>query len=959
MKQLHLGNIANVAYGYSQILHQRGVDADVVCYDLDHPFSQPEWYDGDLSNDDLLNTSLQGRDVQPTAPSPPSWYRRIRILDLANSEPPNSEFSRLSSDWLDAFMRYSRRYGSSYTVRSEDVKPYQIIAETLAHHVMRHYDVVFGYAYAAAPPLLYSRIPYIPVEIGTLREIPFEDNAQGRLLAMAYRTAPHVVVTNPDVIRSIERLGVENYTFVPHPVDEDVWTPSKAENDLELHRHLGADYVLLAPARQDWRLKRNDKYLRAFSELIRAGYNAKLLIPGWGTQVEESKALIKSLGIQDHIFWLGMLPEKALSRLYANVDLVLDQFSDCGTFGLITPKALSCQCPVLLNYNPVVHEWVYTEHPPVISVYTEKEIYDALCHYLSHPKERTDMGIRGRNWILQHHSKSIIADRLQEIAEKVCTPSYASTTGFASLKQKRLELPYESAMAEDYDSLYHDDTPTSLADAQMIGMLRQALDTDNVTCPNILDLGCGPGSLTALLCAIPDAEVIGTDLSPQMINKARRNHPKAQFFVDDAEAMRFEDQTFDVVFCSGVLHHLPSLGRVLNEIHRVLKPGGFLIAREPNSDHFAARYPQLSFAHLCLSHYLNRNLYHPRFAETPAPEYHRDFIPESFTSEVAKVFHVSDLQFGMRVAYFYTMFKNQEKKAELESLEATLPHIPGLHMFLLAYKYPYAGMTGAVQKTLLALQNHPEISPEHYLTLYDLAWSMFFEEITETLDDPRNWRKATFREILTGTPHMKKVLIATDDPDRENKYRKICGFGSGSRWRRWWRKIKRMREVIPEFRTLASLGEKDMHAYDAAMFFITRNSTIEQFRRWMECVREYGVIRAALHQNATISWQDKSELQWLSSLNVTQTDGGFFDRFDKVLTMIRSYFTNHDFCESFLVALQAAVENASVNIGKEFEDLQKKVRNEWPTTGADAGFLTNLLNVYSIFINFFGNGTHG
>ena len=48
VKQLHLANIANVAYGYAKILREAGAAADVLCYDLTHILSLPEWADGDF-----------------------------------------------------------------------------------------------------------------------------------------------------------------------------------------------------------------------------------------------------------------------------------------------------------------------------------------------------------------------------------------------------------------------------------------------------------------------------------------------------------------------------------------------------------------------------------------------------------------------------------------------------------------------------------------------------------------------------------------------------------------------------------------------------------------------------------------------------------------------------------------------------------------------------------------------
>ena len=48
VKQLHLANIANVAYGYAKMLREVGAAADVLCYDPTHILSLPMWVDGDF-----------------------------------------------------------------------------------------------------------------------------------------------------------------------------------------------------------------------------------------------------------------------------------------------------------------------------------------------------------------------------------------------------------------------------------------------------------------------------------------------------------------------------------------------------------------------------------------------------------------------------------------------------------------------------------------------------------------------------------------------------------------------------------------------------------------------------------------------------------------------------------------------------------------------------------------------
>ena len=98
-----------------------------------------------------------------------------------------------------------------------------------------------------------------------------------------------------------------------------------------------------------------------------------------------------------------------------------------------------------------------------------------------------------------------------------------------------------------------------------------------------LDLGCGPGTMTADMLRISD-EVWGVDSSERMIEIAtgaitdETLHNKLHFEVGSAEKLRFPDESFDLVFCVGVLRYLTSWENGLKEIYRVLKPNGVLVA---------------------------------------------------------------------------------------------------------------------------------------------------------------------------------------------------------------------------------------------------------------------------------------------------------------------------------------------------------------------------------------------
>jgi SAM-dependent methyltransferase len=89
----------------------------------------------------------------------------------------------------------------------------------------------------------------------------------------------------------------------------------------------------------------------------------------------------------------------------------------------------------------------------------------------------------------------------------------------------------------------------------------------------LLDVACGPGFVSGS-AALRGAEVVGLDFSPAMIGQARRAHPSIQFREGDAEALPFEDATFDAVIMNFGLLHLARPDSAITEARRVLRPGG-------------------------------------------------------------------------------------------------------------------------------------------------------------------------------------------------------------------------------------------------------------------------------------------------------------------------------------------------------------------------------------------------
>jgi arsenite methyltransferase len=104
-----------------------------------------------------------------------------------------------------------------------------------------------------------------------------------------------------------------------------------------------------------------------------------------------------------------------------------------------------------------------------------------------------------------------------------------------------------------------------------------------ITGERVVDVGCGAGidSLIAAKKVGPEGRVIGVDMTPAMLEKARQaanetGLANVEFREGYAEALPVEEGWADVVISNGVLNLMPEKAAVLEEVSRVLKPGGRL-----------------------------------------------------------------------------------------------------------------------------------------------------------------------------------------------------------------------------------------------------------------------------------------------------------------------------------------------------------------------------------------------
>jgi SAM-dependent methyltransferase len=136
-----------------------------------------------------------------------------------------------------------------------------------------------------------------------------------------------------------------------------------------------------------------------------------------------------------------------------------------------------------------------------------------------------------------------------------------------------LQTSYDR-VADDYARRIYDELKDKPFDRELLDRLAARLKGAGVVC----DMGCGPGQIARYLHD-RGVRVIGVDLSPGMLEQARRLNPDLDFQQGDMRALDIEDAAWAGIAAFYSIIHIPreEVAAVLRELKRVLKPGGWLL----------------------------------------------------------------------------------------------------------------------------------------------------------------------------------------------------------------------------------------------------------------------------------------------------------------------------------------------------------------------------------------------
>jgi glycosyltransferase involved in cell wall biosynthesis len=451
---LHIGNIANAAYLNARMLNEAGIDCDVLCYSYYHIMGCPEWESAVFDADGINPERPLWSRIGPRGFQRPRWFAQGSLAtcvdyliarrtgagrvdelwrqlereqegpdrkeeypaSLGNSNCLSAEVASRIDDLVAAFrIDFPLRPDRITFAELQDSLPFSPQYFALLRQLCSLYDVVIGYSTDGLLPLAVGKRPYLAYEHGTIRALPFEDSTHGRLCALSYSRADLSFITNCDTVIAAEKLRLNDYRFVPHPINEHVVAaPEPGALRQQLCRELEADFLIFHPARQHWEPQRNpswekgnDIFLKGFARFVKTAHpRAAAILVDWGKTVSQSRALIDELGIAGRIAWIPPRNAASMAAYIRASDVLADQFF-LGAWGSTMPRALYLGTPAMIYVNESIHRWCFPKMPPVVNTKDSDAVHAGLCQLLDE-NYRRKLSAAGRAWYDKYHSNKVI-----------------------------------------------------------------------------------------------------------------------------------------------------------------------------------------------------------------------------------------------------------------------------------------------------------------------------------------------------------------------------------------------------------------------------------------------------------------------------------------------------------------------------------------------------------------------
>ncbi|MDQ1535045.1 MAG: hypothetical protein QOF28_2806 [Actinomycetota bacterium] len=430
-----------------------------------------------------------------------------------------------------------------------------------------------------------QRVPTAAVRHGCYRDsaiatLPIAIASAAHLIA--WRTLPSAYVfissRQRDILGSL-RLPQDRIFVKPNLVPADVVPVETPER-----RHVVVYAGRLAPAKGvPLLMKAWDRYETA------GGGSLKLVIAGAGpldSAVAEWAAGRASVEVH------GMLSRQDCAALVASARAAIVPSAWEEAFGLVAVEAMACGVPPIAPAHGSFPELIKSDHDGVLFEPGDASaLADVLRDIDTDPERYAALGRAARSSYEQRFDPDVNLDQLLDTYRFAIANPVTSAPAEPSANEHEIRDFWDShPCGEDQvgaPDTYRRGDPERFFDEydrfkySLEKHIPRCLDALDIAGRRVLEVGTGEGAEAEQLIR-RGARWSGIDLTPESIERVGTRLALRGLRFDDLRQasvldLPFEDDSFDVVFSHGVLHHVPEIHTAQREIHRVLQPDGELV----------------------------------------------------------------------------------------------------------------------------------------------------------------------------------------------------------------------------------------------------------------------------------------------------------------------------------------------------------------------------------------------
>ncbi len=378
MRFAFVGNMANSSYQRLKALRILGVNASLYIHPGDTYFmSQPEWenFDGELPRG--LHTLQEIRNAGLLAPNAEDSYCL-----------PQDSHCGMDGSWM------------SFIRPADYARWAQYFSYLPTLQALQDKDALYT---VQCPYLAYlSSRPYVATHMGG--DIWYEcsrGDSLGELQRHAFRRASALTVSNPWSPAFARRYRFNNMVILPMILSTEQYCPGPPQWREEWKSQTGGEFFVLSTARVDARYKGSDLALEGFAQFAARQPGARLVLTGWGADLDKFRNRLNELGIADRVLLLPPVGKKRLIQYLRSADCLLDQFV-LGYFGLTALEAMSVGLPVIMRVESEQYEAFFdTGPPPVLNAATVDEVTDYLRRLAESANYRASVSSSISDWYKQ------------------------------------------------------------------------------------------------------------------------------------------------------------------------------------------------------------------------------------------------------------------------------------------------------------------------------------------------------------------------------------------------------------------------------------------------------------------------------------------------------------------------------------------------------------------------------